>query len=233
MAQVKKPAVRDAILKSAFRLFSRQGYEGTTLSQIAAGAAVSTANVYVYFASKLEVLYALYDPWLRERITHLGEQLERVRDPRRRLRILLAALWRGIPAERNDFANNVMQAASTATPEEGYNPKLLNWVEKQIAAMIRDALPPGRCDARAPARLAHIVMMAFDGFVINYHLRPGKHCSRGTIELMCGLLLGLPAGQAGPRRRAESAGPTMVRRRIAERAGDSVDKTGSKVNSIR
>ena len=47
MAQVKKPAVRDAILKSAFRLFSHRGYEGTTLSQIAAGAGVSTANVYV------------------------------------------------------------------------------------------------------------------------------------------------------------------------------------------
>ena len=202
MAQVKKPAVRDAILKSAFRLFSRQGYEGTTLSQIAAGAGVSTANVYVYFASKLEVLYALYDPWLRERMTHVGKQLERVRDPRRRLRLLLGALWRDIPAERNGFANNVMQAASTSTPEEGYNPRLLNWVEKKIAVMIRDTLPPGLCDARGAARLAHLLMMAFDGFTINYHLRPGKHCSREIIELMCELLLGLPAGQAGPRRRA-------------------------------
>lgn len=202
MAQVKKPAVRDAILKSAFRLFSRQGYEGTTLSQIAAGAGVSTANVYVYFASKLEVLYAIYDPWLRERITHLGEELERVRDPRRRLRILMEALWRDIPAERNGFANNVMQAATTATPEEGYNPGLLNWVEKKVAATIGDALPRGRGGARAPARLAHMVMMAFDGFVINYHLRPGKHCSRETIDLMCDLLLGLPAQQAGPQRRA-------------------------------
>ncbi len=202
MAQVKKPAVRDAILKSGFRLFSRQGYEGTTLSQIAAGAGVSTANVYVYFASKLEVLYALYDPWLSERMNLLGEQLERVRDPRRRLRLLLGALWRDIPAERNGFANNVMQAASTATPEEGYNPKLLNGVEKKIAAMIRGALPPGRCDAQGAARLAHLLMMAFDGFVINYHLRPGKHCSRETIELMCELLLGPPAGRAVPQRRA-------------------------------
>jgi len=202
MAQVKKPAVREAILKSAFRLFSRQGYQGTTLSQIAAGAGVSTANVYVYFASKLEVLYAIYDPWLRNRLTRLGKQLQRVRDPRRQLRALLEALWRDIPAERNGFANNVMQAASTSTPEEGYNPTLLNWVEENIANMIRAALPPGQRDELGSARFAHILMMAFDGFVINYHLRPGKHCSRETIGLMCRLLLGAPPGRTHPRRRA-------------------------------
>ena len=201
MAQVKKQAVRDAILKSAFRLFSRQGYQGTTLSQIAAGAGVSTANVYVYFASKLEVLYAIYDPWLRERLSRLARQLKRVRDPRQRLRTLLEALWRDIPTERNGFANNVMQAASTSTPEEGYNPTLLNWVEENIANMIRAALPPGRCDALGSASFAHILMMAFDGFVINYHLQPGKHCGRETIELMCQLLLGVAPGPARRRRR--------------------------------
>ncbi len=199
MAQVKKTAVRDAILGSAFRQFSRRGYEGTTLSQIAEGAGVSTANVYVYFASKLEVLYAIYDPWLRERLTSLAAQLERVRDPKRRLRKLLEALWRDIPAERNGFANNVMQAASTASPEEGYNPTLLKWVEENVADMICSALPPGRCGALGAAQIAHIVMMAFDGFVISYHLRPGKHCSRGTIELMCQLLVG--AAPVSPHRR--------------------------------
>ena len=80
MAQVKKEAVRDAILKAAFDLFSRQGYEGTALSRIATEAGVSTANVYVYFASKLDVLYALYDPWLRKRLTRLGKDLARVHE---------------------------------------------------------------------------------------------------------------------------------------------------------
>jgi AcrR family transcriptional regulator len=202
MAQVKKPAVRDAILKSAFRLFSRRGYQGTTLSQIAAGAGVSTANVYVYFGSKLEVLYAIYDPWLRERLTQLGKQLARVRDPRRRLRKLFSALWRDMPAERNGFANNVMQAVSSATPEEGYNPTLLNWVEEQIAAMISDALPPARRRAIDSARLAHVLMMAQDGFVINYHLQPGNHCGDETIDLMCRLLLGTaPAAKRARRSR--------------------------------
>ncbi len=193
MAQVKKPAVREAILKSAFRLFSRRGYQGTTLSQIAAGAGVSTANVYVYFGSKIDVLYAIYDPWLRGRLKRLGKRLTQVRDRRRRLRMLLTALWRDIPSERNGFANNVMQAVSSSTPEEGYNPTLLKWVEENVAAMIRDALPAERREALGSALFTHVLMMAFDGFVINYHLLPGKHCSEETIELMCELILGTPA----------------------------------------
>ena len=204
MAQVKKVAVRQAILKSAFQLFSRQGYEATTLSQIAAGAGVSTANVYVYFKSKLDVLYAIYDPWLRGRLTRLERQLERVRDRRTRLRMLLAALWRDIPAERNGFANNVMQAASTSTPEQGYNPSLLGWVEERVAAMLRGTLPPESREALGSARFTHILIMAFDGFVINYHLRPGEHCREETIDLMCRLLLGTltaPERPAARRRR--------------------------------
>lgn len=202
MAQVKKPAVRDAILKSAFRLFSRKGYEVTTLSQIAAAAGVSTANLYVYYQSKLDILYAIYDPWLRSRLTGLERQLKLVRNRRERLRCLISALWRDIPGERNGFANNWMQAASTATPEEGYNPELLTWVEKKIAAMLLDTLPPSRRGALAHARFTHILMMAQDGFVINYHLRPGKHCSEESIDLMCGLMLGTLPRSATRRRRA-------------------------------
>jgi len=91
MAQTKKQAVRNAILRPAFRLFSRQGYEATTLSQNASSAGVSTANVYVYSISKLDILYAIHDPWLRGRLTRLEEQLEKARD-RRRLRLLLGTV---------------------------------------------------------------------------------------------------------------------------------------------
>lgn len=190
MAQVKKREVREAILAAAFQLFSRQGYQKTTLSQISHRAGVSAANVYVYFGSKLEVLYAIYDPWLRQRLERLERELARLRGPGPRLKRLVSALWRDIPAERNGFANNVMQAVSTATPEEGYNPALLDWVESKIASMIRGALPPRRGAPLGTPHLSHILMMAFDGFVIAHHLRSGKGCSEETVDLMCALILG-------------------------------------------
>ena len=203
MVQVKKHNVRKAILASAFRLFSRQGYHATTLTQIARGADVSAANVYIYFRSKLDVLYALYDPWLRQRILRLEERLKRLRSPRRRMVVLLQALWQDLPAEQNGFANNVMQAVTASTPEEGYDPSLLQWVERKVAGLLREALPLERRTLLGTPRFSHILMMAFDGFVINYHLRPGRACSARTVALMSRLLL----GEAAPGRR-----PARLRR---------------------
>lgn len=190
MAQVKKTEVRQAILDSAFRLFSRKGYQETTLSQIATDAGVSTANVYVYFKSKLEMLFAIYDPWLRQRIIGLEEGAAREADPRRRLALVLRTLWRDLPAESNGFANNVMQAISGTTPNEGYRPTLLQWVETRVAAMLRDAVPPERRRLFGPGRFPHILMMAFDGFVINHHLNPRAPCGDDMIETMVTLILG-------------------------------------------
>ena len=76
MAQVKKAHVREAILDSARRLFEKKGYVATTTAQIARAAKVSEANLYVYFNSKFDVLMALYEPWIRERIHRLEGRIE-------------------------------------------------------------------------------------------------------------------------------------------------------------
>ena len=68
MVQVKKEAVRDAILKAAQKLFKAQGYARATMNAIAREAGVAPATLYVYYGSKLEVFFAIYDPWLRVKL---------------------------------------------------------------------------------------------------------------------------------------------------------------------
>jgi AcrR family transcriptional regulator len=46
---------RRRLLDAARELFSRQGYGGTTVSQITAGARESTGTFYLYFKSKIEI----------------------------------------------------------------------------------------------------------------------------------------------------------------------------------
>ena len=195
MVQRKKPQVREAILAAAFRLFSRRGYAATMVADIAREAGVSPGNVYIYFHSKLEILYAIYDPWLRARIDALERQLTTVRSPRMRLRQLLIALWREIPAEENGFLNNIMQAISASNPSEGYRTTLVRWLETRVAAMMNDALPASRRRRFAKVRLAHVLIMAFDGFAIDYHLHPRRRTiDDRTIDLLTEMLLGERAG---------------------------------------
>jgi AcrR family transcriptional regulator len=190
MGQVKKPEIREAILRSSLKLFSRKGYSRTTLAEIARDAGISTANLYVYFRSKLEILYAIYDPWMRERLNRLEAAMAECRTPKAKLRLLLQTLWRDLPAEKNGFVNNIMQAISSATRGDRYRPHLLKWMEEQLERMLRDALPPARRRKLGRARLAHLLVMAFDGFIIYHHIDPKAPLDDATLDTVCALLLG-------------------------------------------
>jgi AcrR family transcriptional regulator len=190
MAQIKKPAVRDAILGAAHRLFRDQGYNGTTLSQIAADAGISTANLYSYFSSKFDILYSIYDPWLRDRFKRLELDLAAIRNPRKRLRHLVAVIWRDIPAEENGFSNNIIQAVSGASSEEEYDPSLLRMAEKFISRMLREMLPPDRLKVVDVRSMSHVILMAFDGFAMNVHVNRDASCGDAEIEMLCTLILG-------------------------------------------
>ena len=191
MVQRKKPEARAAILAGAFALFSRQGYSATTLTEIARSANMSTGNVYIYFQSKLAILYAIYDPWLRARMDALEQELAAIKAPQQRMRRLLIALWRDIPAEENAFVNNIMQAISAADPSDGYRSTLVRWFEKRIAGIIDDALPVQKRQRLRKARIAQVLIMAFDGYAIQRHLRPkGTGVDNNTINALAAMLVG-------------------------------------------
>lgn len=57
LRQVKKDRTRAALLDAATRLFSEQGFESTTVTQIAAVAEVGARTFFRYFATKEDLLF--------------------------------------------------------------------------------------------------------------------------------------------------------------------------------
>ncbi len=64
--RVKKEQVEQRILDAAYRLFGKQGYEGTTLQDIAREVGLVKSGILYYFANKEEIL-------LRVLEKHVGE----------------------------------------------------------------------------------------------------------------------------------------------------------------
>lgn len=186
MVQRKKEGVRDAILEAAFRLFSEHGYSDTSIPGIAREAGISTANVYVYFQSKIDILFQLYAPWLSGRLDKLERAQRRIADPQERLRKLLLALWRDLPRENNGFTNNVMQAVSTSSGNGDYSPQLRQLFQARVAGWIGEclAIPQAHSDM-----LANVVLMAFDGFAMNVRLAHSAPCNDEVARLFSGLML--------------------------------------------
>lgn len=64
--QRRQARTREALIRAARRLIARNGFEGTTVAGIAKAAKVGFGTVYLYFASKDELLEAVLDDSIRE-----------------------------------------------------------------------------------------------------------------------------------------------------------------------
>ncbi len=188
MVQVKKKAVRDAIVSSASRLFSRHGYSATTLSHIAEDAGLGVANIYSYFPSKLHLLYEVYRPWFLRYLLALAASVRAEPTARTQLRRLIVGLWQDLPASNPRLANSLMEALASSENTGGKPNDLLAWSEAQITEMLREILPAKSEHWLTNHRLAHLLMMAQDGFVINH--RWGENADVESLaDALCDVLL--------------------------------------------
>ena len=91
---------RRSIAAAAVQLFVRQGYDATTVDQIARKAGSSRATVFRYFGCKEEILFHRYDLALNELRTLI--RAERGSDSQR-IRRVLVAFARRLEAEGQAF----------------------------------------------------------------------------------------------------------------------------------
>ncbi len=89
MVTAKAEEKRERIVDAALQLFREQGFDETTMRDIAAAAGVATGAAYYYFRSKEELVMAFYVQTAEEARTLMPALIARSTDLRKRLRAVI------------------------------------------------------------------------------------------------------------------------------------------------
>lgn len=88
----RDPDRREKIIEASRRLFAKYGYEGTSISMIAAETGLTKAALYHHFASKEALFHISFRTGIDELIEEVETALSRVgNDPSERLRAFMVA----------------------------------------------------------------------------------------------------------------------------------------------
>src|SRR2546425_4513302 len=92
---------RAMILRAATRVFARNGYFNSKVGDIARVAGVADGTVYLYFKSKEEILHSIFDQNMAEAIAAGRQLIEKVKDPREKLRRIALLHLQRLGADRD------------------------------------------------------------------------------------------------------------------------------------
>ncbi|ALS60879.1 TetR/AcrR family transcriptional regulator [Pandoraea norimbergensis] len=205
MPQVKKEDIRLAILEASHALFLEKGYVETTMVQIAKRAGISHANIYSYFTAKLQVFFCVYERWFKARIATLEAEVLAAHGAHARMRSLLSGLLVETPRLDNGFSHNLVQALATVTPGDPYDPTLLQWFRERLSAMLAASAPSLARDSVRRARLVDMLVLTFDGCLVNHHVNPSSLPDVAMLEEFVTAFLS--AEPADPTPVPQGAGP--------------------------
>jgi TetR/AcrR family fatty acid metabolism transcriptional regulator len=74
------------IIKAAVKVFAKNGFYNSRVSEIAKEAQVADGTVYLYFKNKDDILIRLFEEEMDKIITNMKDEMERVADPSEKLR---------------------------------------------------------------------------------------------------------------------------------------------------
>jgi len=92
---------REAILRSAIKVFAQKGYFNSKVADVAKAAGIADGTVYLYFKSKDEILHSIFDRAMEEFIAEGKREISLIQEPDGRLRRIAQLHLEKLGADRN------------------------------------------------------------------------------------------------------------------------------------
>jgi AcrR family transcriptional regulator len=141
----------ERILAAAASLFRRQGYEATSVRELASAVGIQSASLYYHISSKEELLHALCVDSLRNIRAAVELAIAGESDPEAQLRSLIHAHVTTAMADEDKHASMLLEMRSLSRPRhaevvamrDGYEEIVRGVLRSgQVAGAIRDDIDP-------------------------------------------------------------------------------------------
>lgn len=218
---------RDRILSAAVRVFAKNGFFATRVSDVAKAAGVADGTIYLYFRSKEEVLVSLFEDRVERLLAFMDRELPKLPSAPERLRAVID-MQLGLLEDERDMAEviTVIIRQSTRLLKEFAAPKFIAYLDA-IARIVIEGQAAGdfRRDV-SPHIAARAIFGALDGITLTWALGRAEQgaLARAATQVADVLLQGLAprddeveigpkttpktaTAAAGPRRRAGRRDP--------------------------
>jgi AcrR family transcriptional regulator len=175
--QLKREESRARIIESALRLFARHGYDSTSIRMIAQDAGISQGLMYNYFASKEELLQAIFQQSLqdvRESFAAVAVGDPAVSPVERFVRATFDLL-----RDKQDFWRLSYGVRMQAAVLASLGDELHSWTQS-IRSMIEEYLRVA--GHPSPAIEAAILFALIDGVAQHYVLDPAHYPLDAVVE---------------------------------------------------
>ncbi len=176
---------RQQVVYQAAKVFARQGYDQTTMQDLAATMDLSTGSLYHYFSGKEGLLTAICDQLMEPLLEQATELMARDQDPEERLRALVRLWVCHVVAHRDHML--VFQQERHVI-ESGDRWRKVRASRKAFERLAEDALARARPDS--DSRLALLALLGMVNHTAQWYAPRGKLSPEAIADGYVDLVLG-------------------------------------------
>ncbi|GIK79368.1 MAG: TetR family transcriptional regulator [Alphaproteobacteria bacterium] len=154
---------RGAILRHSAAMFAQNGYDRTSMAEVAAACGVSKALVYHYYASKETLLFDILRTHLQDLIDSVVA-IDRTLTPRARLRALIGAVLESYRDADDEHKIKLNEIGKLTAPRR----RELIEMQRRLVAVFADAIGAVMPDIDRDKILLKPVTMSLFG-MLNWH----------------------------------------------------------------
>ncbi len=180
----------EAILRAAIKVFARNGFFNSKVSDVAGEAGVADGTVYLYFKNKDDILVSIFNNYMEDALAKGRARLSDIEDPVEKLRSIIHAHLDGLGRDRDlAVVFQVELRSSTKFMEQFSATKVAEYLEL-IRSVVEEGQRKGAFRKKLNTQIvAKVLFGMLDEMATNWVLSKKRYSLTSTADTVIDVFL--------------------------------------------